>query len=711
MSGTHVFYNGVELRDCDTKAFDQKVTLDESKNLLTSEFRIHVESTVFGLYYNDHPQDLYAHPSTVVTTNTSTDLTATDRMHTIQKRLSQPRKDFWYATHGGRREDRDENIYQILVAATGDKIGTDEAPEYFKDCRGVDIQIRYQDGYHISGGNSGKLPRKDLIDVENGPIPESVRITQVFGGRAFRISFEIKVMRHLCLNQEATYIKPDDIGEDDNPQPNEFIISNTWSTEETCDEAFRRSKVVEGTLRVRDKRYWAQGFRSLCLPGLLPGYRRMSQRFASDPTNLILKYRIEDKQAEAAPPWPCVDWVMTHTDVARNNYGMITRQFVIKLIGMPKATKANLIGLAINILNSRLPNAVKPAGAEDADFLELGAVPFFREGMVITQSSDKPEVELLCDVRMHAAGYGAFEGAVEASSQPLSIDGYNPDSWPAPRPYDADSPAGIFACYLQSPCNQWHGIPESQQLTLTNYDTDNYHPVEVTRKESPVGELVPPKYWDESDYEYYESETPIPLTSNPYRIDHIAYPYTHVEIDSRYENSHGQMVMPYSSPRNIGTESEPKTISLAVIPIHAGVQTRTISCVATRHGRPPEIPEPAEQLIDPNGIAETLIGKSEIVLDAPQSSSDQTHRVFSIQSKFTYALARPLKTTETYRSGNSPALISAPADNMLSGAAFFSRGRIEYHTDSYGVPVVMAPIRPPGINPATGLPWQPEDSV
>lgn len=700
MSGTHCFYNGVLMRDCETKIFDQKIGLDESRNLVSSSWHIKVESTVFGLYYNDHPQDLYAHPSTVVTTNHDTDKTATDRMHTIEKRLSQTRKDFFYATHGGRREDRDENIYQILVAATGDDIGSADEPKYFKDERGNDITIRYQDGYHESGGDSGKLVRHNLVDVNNGPTPLNVSIVQVFGGRAFRVSFEIEIHRHLCLDQEDIYTKPSGIGDDDNPKPNEFVISNTWSTEETCDDKFCRTRTVEGTLRVRDQRYWAQGFRSLCLPGLLPGYRRMSQRFASDPTNLVLKYRVEDKQSEAAPPWPCTDWVMSHTDGAKNEYGMVTRHLSLTLTGMPKASKAQLIGLALNILDARFAGASAGFTSDD-EFKAIRPVPFFREGLVITQASDKPTVELLCDIRMHLAGIGGFETAVQGSSSPLAgIDGYNPDSWPAPRPYDADSPAGIFACYLQSPCNQWHGIPESQQLNLgDDYDTDNLHPVEPN---------TAPNYWEESDYEYYESPVVILETPDINRTDHIAYPYTHVELDTRYSNNHGRMVLPYSIPRdeNEGNESlDPSYVSLAVIPIHAGVQERVISVNATRHGLPPELPEPVATLVDPNGIKQHLVGVSQIVIDAPQSSADQSHRVFSVQAKFTYALARPMANTETFMSGNNPVLATKPLDNALSGLALFGKGRVEFDRDSYGAPVEQAPIKPPGINPDTGEPW------
>lgn len=694
MAGTHVFYNGVLMRDCETKLFDQESVLDDSRNLLTTKFNISVESTVFGFFNGaaSEPgteEDLLSHPSTVITDSDGN--TATDRMHFIQNRLNQPRKDFYYATHGGKREDIDESVTQIMLAATGSDIGDEVTPQYFQDVLGNDLVLSYKTGYNSNEGdaNDGKIPRHNVVDTNNGPLPKNVRITQLFGGRAFRVSFEIEVHRHLCLEQEPTTIKPDGIGENDDPEANEFVISNTWSSSETCDEAFRRSRVVEGTLRVRDQRYWAHGFRSLCLPGLMPGYRRVSQHFVSDPTNLVLKYRVEDRQAEAAPPWPAIDWVMVHTDSAKNEYGMVERQLSLKLIGQPHASKSLLVGIALNILDSRFRGAAAPMNDPDK-LLQLRPVPFTREGLIITQPSDKPEVELVCNIRLHVAGIGGFEGAISSSGMQLGIAGYNPDNWPAPRPYDANTPAGIFACYLQSPCNQWHGMPEWQTLNLDATGTNNYAPVSPTNAGN---------YWEETDYQEYQSAIPLTggKTADVNRTEHINMPYTHYEVDNRYTRDVGKMILPYSTSRDVAEEgADPDIRTAAVIPIHAGLQKRVITVVATRHGRPPEIPEPADELIDPNGITEHLIDSAEMVIDGPRASSDQSHRVFTIQAKFVYGLVRTIANTEVFRSANNPSLISVPGNNWLPGFSFFSRGRVEYHNDpDYGI-LNAAPYRDPG---------------
>jgi hypothetical protein len=42
-------------------------------------------------------------------------------------------------------------------------------------------------------------------------------------------------------------------------------------------------------------RSWAQAMRYLCIPPLLDGYKRLSQKSVSDATGLVLNYTIRDR--------------------------------------------------------------------------------------------------------------------------------------------------------------------------------------------------------------------------------------------------------------------------------------------------------------------------------------------------------------------------------------------------------------------------------
>lgn len=698
MSGTHVFYNGVELRDCDTKVFSQQLIADDAGNHLTSKFRIRVESLVFGFFngeasFPSNVNQLLSHPSTVINKNTGNDDfrgTATDRMGAIMRLLKEPRKDFFFATHGGGREDINESIYQIMVAATGpDDIGTALAPKYFKDVLGNDLSIRYLRNYNEAF--TGKIKRLDVVDTGNGPKPIDVQIVQLYGGKAFRIAFEIEVHRHLCYSQESS-TGPSSIPWNLNPavegaQPNPLVLSNTWSSEESCDEEFRRTRTIEGTLRIRDSRYIAHAFRYLCIPGLLPGYRRTSQRFASDATNLVLKYQIQDKQAEAAPPAPAIDWDMKHVDDSKNEFGMVERQLQISLTGLPKCNREDLVACAIRLLDLRFPNA----RVHNKDFREIADRGFHVTGMTIIQSAKMPKVDLLCNVRQHLAGIGGFEQAVEASTQPLAFAGYNPHRWPAPLPFDSASPAGIFACYAQRPCSPWHGIPQKQFLNLEANQAENTIP-------DPVQIEGGDNYWEQTGYQAYaalapENGAPLSadeLVANIHRPDHLLCPYTLLEVDSKYVNDVGNMTLPLSKTRTVEFKqivndverTMPRVQSCVTIPIHAGLMQRIITVKATRHGAPPELPTPSAMLIDENRVVETLTGQQVMVIDAPEPDSSQQYRVFSIQAQFTYTLDRPLTLSERYRAGNQVHLATSPVDNGISGLALFGKGRIEHHCDT-----------------------------
>lgn len=715
MPGTHVFYNGVELRDCLTETFDQKTAFDEAKSILYTHFRIRVSSTVFGFFNEDEPDDydeLVSHPSTVEVNRggvDSTDLyTAADRMQIIQRLLSQPRRDFWYAIHDTKRVDVNESIYQILVASTGQSATEANGdPEFFEDLFGNDAEIRYNSKDNLST----RVRRKHCLDANNGPVPIDVSIQNVFGGNAFRISFEVEVHRVLCkdaLDPEQTppsWINP----ASELMKKNDFLLSNTWSSEETMDEEWRRSRIIEGTLRVRDTTKWAHAFRSLVLPGLLPGYKRISSRFASDPTNIVLKYRIEDKQAESAPPLPAIDWKMVHTDGARNEFGQVTRQVNIDLIGPPRVNKLSLLGAALNVLDTRFPGASKPTD-DPARVKAINPVPFHRDTLIITQPSDKPIVSLMCTIRLTVdpigGGPASFANAIMSSGSNLAIAGYDPERWPTPRPFDLNSPAGLFATYIQNPCSIWHGIPAIQRInfgspTAPEFDTANNTP--------PVLPGNAPKYWTEPDYLLYASTTPLVDAAPVTAPKHRAYPYTFVDIDNKYSTDMGQMVLPLSGRRGMGSGGGPPYRHAIAVPIHAGVMTRTLTVNATREGRPPELPHPAEYLVDPNGVVEQLIGSTDLVLDAPRLSEGNSHRIFSGQMRLTYLLARPLYIDERYRSGNNPALVSSPGHNWTPGAAIFSQNRVEYHeqlTQSGGggwfnvAPAIFSP--PEGSNPEVG---------
>ncbi|MBX3422207.1 MAG: hypothetical protein KF752_11690 [Pirellulaceae bacterium] len=699
MSGTHLYYNGVELRDCVTHKFTQDAEKDESGTTIYSRFRIRVSSTVFGFMGGDDNAEDYdeltSHPSTVETTEKK--ITTVDRMQIIHRRLSTPRRDFWYAVHDTSKADEvspNGIKYQVLLAACGNNIGSEDDPKYIQGLFG-DVKIEYETG---ANAEQFKILRHKCVDANNGPKPIDVSIEEVISGKAFRISFEIEVCRTLCLSISSTSTVPSGISPStDGTKSNKHVLSNTWSTEETCDDEFVRTQIIQGELRVRDHQTWAQAMRYLCLPHLRPGYRRKSVRFSSDPTNIVLKYRIEDQQAEAAPPWPAVKWKMEHTDSAINENCQVTRQLRIELTGKPRTPRIQLVGAALRLLDARFNNASAVNG-DPRRTKDIKQAPYRRNALVVTQSIDKPIVGLYCEIMIQGEPTGGpaslSRALVESSNPVLNPDlfpSYSPDYWPVPRPFDLNTPVGIFATYLQSPCNQWHGIPGKQTISFANnvYDTGSDNPPgNSTPTPSP---LTTEKYWAQADYLVFNSPVPFveeaiaPVDASPAtNAEARKFMYTHVDIDMEYDVDHGKVILPLSGPRNmrplVEGSQQPKPWNRTAISInlHPGVMTRILTVNATRIGRPPELPVPAQYLIDPNGVVEELVDCTKMILDAPRMSIDNANRVFTAQMKLTYLLARPLNINEVFRVPNNPSLNSFPSNNWTPGMAIFSAGRIDY---------------------------------
>ncbi len=109
-----MMYNGVILRECETKSFEQTVEYDESgTDVIFSRFKIRVASTTAVTNYpgTQFGVDGPGTPSTVA-----------QRMHDVQNRLSEARGDFWFLVDHCPTNEKPSSssvIDQPLLIATG----------------------------------------------------------------------------------------------------------------------------------------------------------------------------------------------------------------------------------------------------------------------------------------------------------------------------------------------------------------------------------------------------------------------------------------------------------------------------------------------------------------------------------------------------------------------------------------------------------------
>lgn len=635
---TELTYNGVVLRDCETLSFDQKIEYDESKtDVMYSRFRIRVRTTLVD----------YLDPS--VSTIDTEGYTVVQRMQTVHRLLSQARKRFWFEMNGVHLAAGHGSGRQTLLMA----VGADE----FND------PARFPNGLNTLIGDSPvalvtDTPARAVVDVDNGPKPIDVSVEQIYGGRAMRVTFEIEVCRILCHPSDFTFNDPYPTTEPNTrvrPDGGR-IISNRWSVTETRDANWVTTRVIQGTLRTRDKSVVPHLMRYFVLPSLLKNYQRKHQHFATDPTDLVLKYRIEDvqKDANAAPPPPAIDW-SGHYVESTDKLGMHQHaEISLRLQGPPGVDKQDLISAGGHVINSRIRGLQKQPGDDQFETI--------LENASIVEVIGQPVIEFRVRVR-YVDGLDAKKLRLRLGNigAPLVIAGYKPDEWPVPLPHDSEHMAGVFSCYLQRPCSVWHAVPTLRPGEREHEDGDEERAVE---EESGAPDIPPSDLYNSNQ----------PFLDDDTALDPEAFngsPYTLIEIDSQYLNDTGWHQLPYASDTPVDNET------CHLFKMSGGVAERIFTMEAVRQGIPPVIPEPIEELVDFNGIKEKL-AETSINLAAPEFKGDGVVREFRVHCRYRYLLSRPPTNAEKLRMAISPIDNTPGEDRLMDTADLFSATAIEW---------------------------------
>jgi hypothetical protein len=652
MTGTTLYYNGVWLRDCETKLFDQQIQYDESgTDVILTRFRIRVTSTLVAYTDSQQPE----HESTIrAGSSTLNSGSAPIQLGRISSLLNEKGKLFYF---------------YIKDAPSALTVPSGLHPDILLSAIGPQADDAATIPLHPEDPMGSTILASTVVDVENGPKPTHVTVEQIYGGRSMRVTFEIEVCRRICRSDFS-----DDypVGEPEGLIPSTpNILSNRWFVTESRDANWVTTRILQGTLRVVSKKTLPHMMRYLVVPSLLRGYQRVSMNFASDPTDLILKYRIEDKQRHESPPAPAIDWSGEYIESA-GRHGMNQHAtFRLRLIGPPGIDKQLLLGAAGRVMKQRFAGLQKDPGDPDLKF--SGRL----EGSTILDVIGEPIIEM--QLRFYFAeeaqqrtisegsdgdGYtppDALRLRLSQIGKPLAIAGYDPQVWPSPLPYDSSTPSGIFACYLQSPCSQWHGIPVYPSGTQTSPSSER--PASVSNSDQP-----------DVDMREYPSEDSLDFDNIKVDEDEqfSGYPYTYIDIRSRYIQETGRVQMPLASADIVSGDT------CRIIKLHSGISKRVFMMEATRIGKVPLIPTPLDILTDPNGITESLLSSS-IELHAPEFQVDAFSQEYRVLCEYVYLLSRPPSITERLRMAVSPIDIAANGDRYIDCSDLFTSEKIEYH--------------------------------
>lgn len=594
---TQMTYNGVLLKDVLIKRFSENCRYDESNtDLLFHQFVIRVEALV-------HTNQAGAHA--VVLPQVEASMGA--QLGTIQSALMHPRGTF---------------------------------------------ELKFGNDVVLTANNN---PNSQNVDVNNGPKPLACDVTHVAGTKVARVEFEIEVSIVKC-----------DLGEKDEPYDGsgqsegrrgagrgQFVLNNRWSLEDTRDENFWVTRTWSGVLRISTSFRNPQFYRNLVVPPLQRGFKRMGQHFVSSADGLHLRYSITDRAIHAAPPFPATSWKAQFTSSTGIGGAVTHAECTVSMEGPAEADKRGLLTAAVQVVEARLGDLRKSWGQRGTDNDAATVI----NGATITEHLDRNAIDLNIRVLVvNAAASGQAAGWMntylkEYIGKPLQegaqpIPGYHSQdtSHLVPGLFDTNSPAGVFIQYLQTPCDDIHGMPQPAPLTVTvtdgNYDDD---------KEDPDPE-DPGTLADKLD--------------NPdgYNAKHIGNPYTYVEISNHYNTSAGRVALPIAN--GLGTDSHEFVL------LHRPCTYRVYHLKAERVGDWPELPPPDDFITTgPDNIDEGLISK-ELITTTPELMPDGRQYMYRLEARYRYAMRREPQTQ--LRAGKSPVDERSAEDNLFNQGSYYT---------------------------------------
>lgn len=625
-----VYYNGVILKDCVVRRFQQKVVKDESNtDVLYSEFIVTVESTAVQFNYRDLGPQYNLNQFVSVSQEVSLATPSVPQhLNDIQTRLHANRQDFHMIMGGNRTGNVNYDYEQPVLIAAG----------VLETSNGDDEMV-----LHPKYPAMGTVKRFDVIDNENGPFTEDISVEQFWGGTAARVSVTFKVCRSLCASVDTEKPAEDQFLRSDTAMdiPPGVILNNRWSMTESKNANWQTERQITGTLRTRHANYFSQLYRRAVLPPLQKGYKRISQRFASDAQNHTMRYSIVDRQEYAAPPAPALDWKCTHTESTTMNGSRQVANFNIKLIGDQNVDKRELIAAAGKVLSLRIQD-IQLLGQSDDHHTIL-------HNMNLMDQVDQPMIAMEATVEytttdatwLNMRVKNMMGGRAGNLAGPNGLKGYDPTVWPRPLAYDGEKPTSQFACYLQNPCSIWHGMRgENKDYPGTERPEDS--------------ETYPPDAYEfDLEEELQEDEPTWVKTSDSNveaKYDVYHFPYTKYEFVTSWESSRGIMHLPYSVTSQSSTEGQD---TATCVKLNDGITKLVYEITAVRAGRYPTIPDIAETITDENNIEWCLLSHT-ISMRPPEIVADGASKKYGIAIKLIYGGARAVTKDAQLNPGSLP---------------------------------------------------------
>lgn len=575
---TTLTYNGITLNHCLTKVFDQEAVYDDSgTDYLYTRFRLSVVGFIhaFGDVAFNGSSEFTGPGATPVQEGGSASIQEVYVRHA----LMEPRKRLVYRFWDGAEP--------ILDAEPA----TDSR---FKDC-----------------------------DVNNGPKPESLRLTRIVADRNFRAEYTIVVCKVECFENGADASRG-------------AVLNNRWRCTDQVDGNWYTTRTTEGKLTLSTSYVNPHSFRHIALPRLSSGFKREAMHFVASEDGLHLAYTIVDREVPFAAPHPATSWSVSHTETVGS--GMLGMgECAVRLDGPRNANKAKMISIAAAIIAHKLAvrtaSIVKLFSITDLSGDSVNAIEARAnvQHLPTPKANDDP-ILTNQDITDLLGRVGKRIGRPVTDQISPDMAGYNPDISRAPGPRGPIDVIQALSTHLQSACDLDDHSHQELGIAANDPPDRGQDTTTITASVVPTPEDVP---------------------SPRLSTDHTQALYTYFQAVSQYRFDSLKVAMPVG--RNRGATSG-ADVDTTVVRLGPKQCRRTLRISVERVGKPPQLPVP-ETYADENGIRNSLMDY-DIHPHAVDLTADgqEIHR---IEAEYVFALSRAPSNTEQLRLPSVPWLSSS----------------------------------------------------
>lgn len=575
MSGTNITYNGIQFLDVLTKDINQEVVYDSTgvdpvyvKVIVEADVTILTSTGSLGYGVNDNLASVIS---------------------TVQSAIMTPRRNFIMSVNG-------TDLFNVKPAAT--------APGAAPNNGGI--------GQGVALGKT-----KGGTDINHGP-KASLVIHHIVGDKVARGTLRVELAIANCGAQTIN--------------ANYGVVNLRFWAADEVDENWYTTRTFHGRLRVASKNVSVHELRELVFPPVASGFKRKSVSLQEDPNGLELEFTIVDEEFPVSCPKPATTWKGTHNASTPFIGGVIGESEVrVTLEGPRDTSKAKLISLAVNIIDSKLH--IKTSTGTGAGSLATSVLLYY----AISDSLHENRITATAKIR-HATALTKSGGNIFSKSigQPLELeseyDHNRARQWGPPTA----GLSGLFIQLLQTSCNPSSGF-RGQTGTSIKKSSGKEKPVDPGEEPGDTyelsGEIAPlnpheVKYSEKQDEHIY---------SNHYRMS------------SEFIVNQGTVGLP------VGSTSSSSGTSLAVVSLHKPVARKVIRVVAERVGAAPDIPKPRTSFVSGN-ITHTL-KEWDLTGGAVALSADGRTEIFHVEASIEYWMSKaPTPGVDSFEIGRIPSL-------------------------------------------------------